>query len=256
VALDQRGIVVTKSTAVATVTISNPAKRNPIGTPQAEAIVAILESLDRDDDVRVVIMTGAGETFSAGGDLDEFLGTIDSGATALWDTGEPWQRLFSIVPTLSKPVIARVIGPALAGGCGLVASCGFVFAADNAIFGTPEIKIGLFPLLILPMLIRRIGERHSLEMVLTGRSLDAAEAMRFGLVNIVVPRDQLDTSVNALASQLATIPLATMARAKYAFRAISTAQFSEAMEIARGIRGAFMGSNELKEGISRFFKKG
>jgi methylglutaconyl-CoA hydratase len=80
--------------------------------------------------------------------------------------------------------------------------------------------------------------------------------MRFGLVNIVVPRDQLDTSVNALASQLATIPLATMARAKYAFRAISTAQFSEAMEIARGIRGAFMGSNELKEGISRFFKKG
>jgi methylglutaconyl-CoA hydratase len=256
VALDQRGIVVTKSTAVATVTISNPAKRNPIGTPQAEAIVAILESLDRDDDVRVVIMTGAGETFSAGGDLDEFLGTIDSGATALWDTGEPWQRLFSIVPTLSKPVIARVIGPALAGGCGLVASCDFVFAADNAIFGTPEIKIGLFPLLILPMLIRRIGERHSLEMVLTGRSLDAAEAMRFGLVNIVVPRDQLDTSVNALASQLATIPLATMARAKYAFRAISTAQFSEAMEIARGIRGAFMGSNELKEGISRFFKKG
>lgn len=255
-ALDQRGIVVTKSTAVATVTISNPAKRNPIGTPQAEAIVAILESLDRDDDVRVVIMTGAGETFSAGGDLDEFLGTIDSGATALWDTGEPWQRLFSIVPTLSKPVIARVIGPALAGGCGLVASCDFVFAADNAIFGTPEIKIGLFPLLILPMLIRRIGERHSLEMVLTGRSLDAAEAMRFGLVNIVVPRDQLDTSVNALASQLATIPLATMARAKYAFRAISTAQFSEAMEIARGIRGAFMGSNELKEGISRFFKKG
>jgi methylglutaconyl-CoA hydratase len=201
-------------------------------------------------------MTGAGETFSAGGDLDEFLGTIDSGATALWDTGEPWQRLFSIVPTLSKPVIARVIGPALAGGCGLVASCDFVFAADNAIFGTPEIKIGLFPLLILPMLIRRIGERHSLEMVLTGRSLDAAEAMRFGLVNIVVPRDQLDTSVNALASQLATIPLATMARAKYAFRAISTAQFSEAMEIARGIRGAFMGSNELKEGISRFFKKG
>lgn len=244
-----------KSTAVATVTICNPTKRNPIGTAQAEEIVSALERLDRDADVRVIVITGANEAFSAGGDLDEFLATIDSGATALWDTGEPWQRLFSIIPSLSKPVIARVAGPAMAGGCGLVASCDFALAAENARFATPEIKIGLFALLILPMLIRRIGERHALDMVLTGRTIDAAEAMRFGLVNKVVPRGQLDISVDGLTSQFAAIPPATMARAKHAFRTISAAGFTEGMEIARGIRGAFMGSNELKEGISRFLQE-
>lgn len=255
-ATNEGGVVVTKSAAVATVTISNPAKRNPIGTPQAEAIVNLLESLDRDPHVRVIVITGAGEAFSAGGDLDEFLATIDAGATALWETGEPWQRLFSIVPSLSKPVIARVVGPAMAGGCGLVASCDFAIAAENAVFATPEIKIGLFALLILPMLIRRIGERYALDMVLTGRTIDAAEAMRFGLVNKVVPREQLDLSIDTLASQFAVVPAATMARAKHAFRTISAAGFAEGMEIARGIRGAFMGSNELREGISRFFKRG
>ncbi len=253
---ESKEIVVTIANAIATVTISNPKKRNPIGTPQAQAIVDALEALDRNSAVRAIILTGAGEAFSAGGDLDEFLATIDSGATSLWDTGEPWQRLFSIVPTLSKPVIARVTGPAMAGGCGLVASCDFAYAADTALFATPEIKIGLFALLILPMLIRRIGERNALELVLTGDSIDAHEARRMGLINAVYPRDELDAAVDALAAKLVKIRPATMARSKHAFRTIAAAGFSEGMEIARGIRGAFMGSNELKEGISRFFKKG
>ncbi len=253
---ESKEIVVQIANSVATVTISNPKKRNPIGTPQAQAIVDALEALDRDPAVRAIILTGAGEAFSAGGDLDEFLATIDSGATSLWDTGAAWQRLFSIVPTLSKPVIARVTGPAMAGGCGLVASCDFAYASDTAVFATPEIKIGLFALLILPMLIRRIGERHALELVLAGEPIGADEARRMGIINALYPRNELDAAVDALASKLVRIHPATMARSKHAFRTIAAAGFSEGMEIARGIRGAFMGSNELKEGISRFFKQG
>jgi len=239
--------------AVATISLCNPAKRNPIGTETAQALVAALRQLERDDEVRVMVVTGEGSSFSAGGDLDEFMQTIDSGAVALWDTGQPWQELYEVLPTLAKPVIARVDGPAMAGGCGIVASCDFAYATDRSRFATPEIGIGLFTLFVLPGLLRCLSRRDALDLALTGRTIDAREALAMGLVNAVLPDVRtLDAAVRERAALLARIEPATMRRARHSFAKIEAAGFSEGLELARGLRPVFMASEELRRGIRRF----
>lgn len=238
---------------VATLTLCNPAKRNPIGTETAQALVDALRELERDEDVRVIVITGAGDAFSAGGDLDEFLETVDAGAAALWDSGQPWSDLYRLLPTLSKPVIARVDGPAMAGGCGIVASCDFAYASARSRFATPEIGIGLFTLFVLPGLLRCLGRRNTLDLALTGRTVDAEEARAMGLVNAVLPDAQaLDRAVAQRAVLLAKIPPATMGRARHSFSKIEAAGFEEGLELARGLRPVFMASEELRRGILGF----
>ena len=239
--------------SVATVTLCSPERRNPISTDTAQALVDALRTLERDDRVRVIVITGAGDAFSSGGDLDEFLETVDSGAAALWDSGKPWQDLYSTIPTLSKPVIARVDGPALAGGCGIVASCDFAYATERSKFGTPEIAIGLFTLFVLPGLLRCLSRRDALDLVLTGRPISAAEAQRMGLINQVLPDSEaLDIAVRERAKILSRVEVATMRRARHAFTTIESSGFTEGLELARGLRPVFMASEELRRGIQRF----
>lgn len=245
-------LLVQRQGPCATITLSNPAKRNAIATTTADALAQTLAGLDREEGIGAIVITGEGDCFSSGGDLDEFLASIDAGSTRLWESGEPWQRLFGIIPTLSKPVIARVAGPAMAGACGLVAACDFAYCTEEARFGSPEIKLGLFPLFILPALLKRLGERHALDLALTGRTIDANEALRMGLVNKVVPAEQIDGVIARLARDLAALEPATMRRGKHAFHKISSVGLSEGLELARGLRPAFMGSEELRRGIEKF----
>jgi methylglutaconyl-CoA hydratase len=239
--------------AVATISLCNPSKRNPIGTETARALVDALRQLERHNSVRVIVVTGAGGSFSAGGDLDEFLRTIDSGAVALWDTGQPWQDLYEVLPSLAKPVIARVDGPAMAGGCGIVASCDFAFATERSRFATPEIGIGLFTLFVLPGLLRCLSRRDALDLALTGRTIEAQEALRMGLLNAVLPDvAALDQAVRERAAMLARIEPATMRRARHSFDKIEASGFREGLELARGLRPVFMASEELRRGIRRF----
>lgn len=247
-------IVVTDT--IATVTLHNPEKRNPIGTGTAQALVDALRELERDERIRVVVITGAGSAFSAGGDLDEFLETIDSGAVALWETGQPWFDLYRLLPNLVKPVIARVDGPAMAGGCGIVASCDFAYATSRSRFATPEIGIGLFTLFVLPGLLRCLSRRDALDLALTGRSINAQEALGMRLVNAVLPdTEALDRAVAERAALLSQIAPATMRRARHSFNKIESTGFEEGLELARGLRPVFMASEELRSGIHKFKNK-
>lgn len=239
----------------ATIILSNPPKRNAIATATASALVETLLMLDAEQDVRAIVITGEGDCFSSGGDLDEFLSTVDAGGTQLWETGDAWQRLFSVIPTLTKPVIARVVGPAMAGACGLVAASDFAYCTDSSKFGSPEIKIGLFPLFILPALVNRLGERHALDLALTGRTIDSQEAYRMGLVNRVVSTDEIDDVVDQMVASFSALEPATVRRGKHAFNKISSVNLTEGLELARGMRPAFMCSEELRRGIEKFFAK-
>src|SRR5438105_34268 len=149
---------------IATVTLNNPRKRNPLSTPLIAELAQALRRCDENDQVGVVILTGAGESFSAGADLQEFSESLASGSVEHWTSGGPWAELVRLVPAMGKPVIASVRGHALAGGCGLVALCDMAIATTHASFGTPEINIGLFPLFIFPALIRAIGRRNALDL--------------------------------------------------------------------------------------------
>src|SRR5579864_2102804 len=133
-------VLLSVSGQIATITLNNPRKRNPLGTPLIVELTRALLQCDGDAEVGAVILTGAGESFSAGADLQEFSDSLAAGSVEHWMSGAPWAELVRLVPTMGKPVIASVRGHALAGGCGLVAVCDMAIAATNASFGTPEIN--------------------------------------------------------------------------------------------------------------------
>lgn len=241
---------------IATVTLNNPRKRNPLSSPVIEELAEAFRACDEDGAVGCVVLTGAGESFSAGADLQEFSRSLDAGAVQHWASGGPWGDLFRLVPAMGKPVVGSVRGHALAGGCGLVALCDLVVAADNATFGMPEINIGLFPLFIFPALIRAVGRRNALDLCLTGRSIDATEAQRMGLINRVVSPAELDKATLVLARDLAAKPPQSMRLGKHAFYRMAELDYEGGIDFARAIRGAFLGGEELRQGTSRFLNKG
>lgn len=238
----------------ATITIDNPAKRNPLSSHAAHALVEALRRGDNDPNVRVIVITGAGSTFSAGADLQEFQQMLTASAVDVWDNGDAWAELYSMIPTLGKPVVARIEGPAMAGACGLVCCCDLAVASPDATFAIPEIRIGLFALFILPALIERIGRAHARDLAYTGRVIIADEALRMGLVNRVSAKGALDAAVDEVVEELSKARPGTMRRARQAFRAIADADYDTGIELARGLRAPFLASDELKAGVAHFFK--
>jgi methylglutaconyl-CoA hydratase len=238
-----------------TLTISRPEHRNPLGTTTAGELAAALKEADADHEVRVIVLTGAGQAFSSGGDLREFVATASQTADAHWSSGAVWADLFHTLMGLSKPTVCQVRGPAMAGGCGLVAACDFAIAADDATFAVPEAKVGLFPLFIMPALLRAVGRRQALSLALTARTIKADEAVKIGLLTTAVPGDQLDDEVNKLVAQLASVGPLTMAMGKRAFQQLAEMELNVAIEAARDLRVPFMSSPELKAGIEAFLKR-
>ena len=240
---------------VVQLTLNNPVKRNAMTYALVEALTAALQEADADPAVRAVILTGAGDNFSAGGDLKEFAAELEMQAYQHWQAAEPWITLFRLVPNMRVPVIAAVHGYALAGGCGLVALCDMALAADDATLGTTEIRIGLFPMVILPALRRVVGERHALEMALSGDTYTAQEALRLGLVNRVVPRAELLSAARELANRIAAKGPAAVAMGKRLFYATAGMGYDEALEFARNIRVAYMLADDVAEGVDAFLNK-
>ncbi|MEL6180947.1 MAG: enoyl-CoA hydratase-related protein [Myxococcota bacterium] len=187
---------------IATVTLNRPKRRNALSPELIAELMATFTALKADPEARVVVITGAGEkAFCAGGDLGSQVG---SGLLELHNGREAFVELFRVMFGLGKPIIARVQGMCLGGGLGLMLACDLAIASDTATFGTPEIKVGLFPMMIMTLIFRNIGRKKAMELMLTGQRIDAAEAERIGLLNTVVPADQLDEAVNAMAKTIAS----------------------------------------------------
>lgn len=240
---------------VARITLNAPGKRNALNYTMVDALIAALEAAEDNIDLRVVLLTAAGDNFSAGGDLKEFRSEIDDTALSHWHSGASWERLFELIPRMTKPVVAAVQGSALAGGCGLVALSDIAIAAENAQFGMTEIKVGLFPLLVLPAIRRAIGYKASIDLALTGRIINANEALRLGLVSRVVSLAEFDESVSKLVSELASYSSNAMSLGKRLFRDTADMTYAQAISYARSMRVAYMLSDDLREGINAFLGK-
>lgn len=235
--------------------LSSPENRNALNYDIVRGLTEALRQADADETVRVVLLSAAGDHFSAGANLRQFAKEIDEPAMQLWSSGQVWEDLFALIPRLAKPVVVAVQGYALAGGTGLVALADLAVAADDARFGTTEIKIGLFPLMILPALRRAIGEKKTLELALTGRMLDAQEALACGLVNRVVPRAELDAAALQLASELAEKSPEALRLGKYVFYATADMSYADALTFGRSLRPQFMLTDDLREGVNAFLEK-
>ncbi|HVK77601.1 MAG TPA: enoyl-CoA hydratase/isomerase family protein [Kofleriaceae bacterium] len=245
-------ILVDGAGPVARITLNRPEKRNPIGLETCGELVHALEALRQDPAVRVVVITGAGAVFSAGGDLGAMQPAAPAAAAI---KPASLVELFTTMHELGKPIVAMVNGHALAGGLGLMVACDLVVASDAATFGTTEIQVGLWPMMITAEITRNIGRKRTLEMMLTGRRLSAAEALDAGLVNKVVPAAELEAATAALTAELAAKSPAAVALGLRAFYRSQDMEFESGLRYLQGELGRVLALEDAAEGIAAFLQK-
>jgi enoyl-CoA hydratase/carnithine racemase len=239
---------------VATFTINRPERRNALSWEVVDELRAALAGAKSDPDVRVVVLTGAGDkAFCAGADLSGM--AQGAGFVELHAARGQLAELFDELWSLGKPTIARVRGYALAGGFGLALACDLVVAADDAQFGTPEIDVGLWPHMITVPLCRSMPPKKALELMLTGRRVGAAEADRIGFVTRVVPVDELDGAVAELAATLAAKPPAIVRLGRDGFYRVWDQAAGDALAYLHAQLTLTTMTEDSKEGLAAFAEK-
>lgn len=238
---------------VAIVTINRPDKRNALNIKTREEGASVLEDLRSDDSVGVVVFTGAGDkAFVAGADIAEF-----SGRTAITQREVMMRRsLFTAIDTFPKPVIAMINGYCLGGGCELALACDIRIASESASFGQPEINLGIIPGGGgTQRLTRLVGEGKAMELILTGEIIDAKTAFAIGLVNQVVPADQLQSKTMEIANRIADKSPIALRLAKEAVKLASRSNLDEGLRREVDLFALCFSSEDKDEGVSAFLEK-
>ena len=243
--------------AVAVLTLNRPEKLNALSNDLLNAIVDTLDRIELDAALRAVVITGAGRAFSAGADIAAFQRHMKDGpAEAVTHFMRPGHRMTRRVENFSKPVIAAVNGLAFGGGCELVESCHMALAAEGAMFSKAEIKIGIIPTFGgTQRLPRNVGRKAALELILSGRQFDAAEAARLGLINRVVPASDVLEAALALASDLTSMPPLTVAAALTAVHRGMDASIDDGLAIEEAAFARIVPTHDANEGVAAFVEK-
>jgi len=249
---DYARIKVARQGGVETITLSNPEKRNAIGPRMTNELLWALEDARAADDVRSIVLTGEGKAFCAGGDFSEM--TTGAADSKLAHKGDYADLLLALSKS-DKPVVARVNGHAMGGGLGLVAASTFAVASTEAKLGTPEIDVGLFPMMIMAVLARHVPRRRLIEMMLTGEKLDAHEAARVGLVNRAAEPAVLDAEVRKITDVVATKSPITVRLGLRAFAAQDDLAIEQALPLLRERLGECLATDDAREGLMAFLQK-
>lgn len=257
---------------IARITLNRPEARNALNDQMTGELLDALDTAKTDDDVRVIVLTGTGDrAFCAGADLGG-LGraqhsggpvagpvagvtsrTEEGGGDAIRDSAV--YRLFTAFPRLGKPVIGRLAGHAIAGGLGLAVSCDLVIAADDVKLGTPEVNVGLWPMMIMAIINRNVAPKQAFKLYYTGQTITAREGREIGLVTEVVPRAELDARVEELARTIAAKSPLGLRMGRDAFFAIEGRPLDEQVAHLLGRLVELAGTDDAKEGIAAFLEK-
>ncbi len=248
-------VVTETRSSVCEIVLNEPARRNPLNTTLVAELIAALEAARRDPAIVVVLLRAEGDSFCAGGDLKEFQGFRDREATAIHEEGRGTAGLFKLLGSYGKPIVAAVNGPAFGGGFGLACACPIVIASERARFGATELRLGLFPLVILPALRAALGDRKALEMSLLGEPIDAAAAERLGVVTRVVAHDRLLEEARAVAGRIGAFSPYAVRMGMEAFRNSTGMAPGMAEEYLSALRVMFYHSEDLREGATAFLEK-
>src|SRR2546427_10672669 len=247
-----RQVLLTEQGPAARVTLNRPEKRNALSLELMEELNAALRTLGANPDVRAIVIDAAGSVFSAGHDLGEMVGRDLPFYQRLFDV---CTELMETIHRVPQPVIARVHGVATAAGCQLVAACDLAVAAEDARFATPGVKIGLFCSTPMVPLSRAIGRKRALEMLLTGEFIDANTALEWGLVNRVVPGEQLEDAVADVVEAIARSSPLTVGIGKEAFYAQIGLDEHGAYDVTKSVMATNAMAADAQEGMSAFLEK-
>lgn len=237
---------------VATLTLNRPERRNAIGSQLVNELLWALEDAFNDPEVRSIVLAGAGKAFSAGGDFSQMTG--GGAEDALPHKGD-YKDLLLRVWRAEKPIIARVHGAALGGGCGLVAACTFAVASTAAELGTPEVNVGLFPFMIMAVLERQMGRRALVKMMLSGGKLSAAEAAAVGLVNDAVAPEMLDAQVKTYTDFIASKSPSTLRLGLRALADTEDLTLDAKLPLLSERLGECLSTDDAREGLTAFLQK-
>ena len=240
---------------VARITINRPDARNALSPEVMDGLQAAFARAANDADVRAIVLTGAGDkAFCAGGDLGG-AGFARKGPIERHHDRRHFADLFRTMNRLGKPLLARVRGHCLAGGFGLALGCDLIVASEESTFGTPEVKRGLMPMMIMATIFRNVGRKKGMELLLTGDRISAADAERLGLINYAVPAEQLDAKVDELLAKVLAMSPAVLRLGRDAFYAMQDMEFERALDYLQAMLTVNLDSEDAIEGVRAFLEK-
>jgi methylglutaconyl-CoA hydratase len=240
---------------IARITLNRPEKRNALNDELIAALKDTLALAAEEEQVRVVLLTGAGRDFCSGADLAAFDRAAEAGVLDHLATAHQLADLFLAVRHHPKPIVAAVRGRALAGGCGLATACDLILAAESAQFGYPEVKIGFIPAMVMAILRRSVSEKNAFELLTSGDPIGAVEACRIGLINRAFPDEIFEASVEGYVEALAAKPSSAVSLTKSLLYHIDGMTFDAAIEAGARANALARMTEDARRGIEKFAKK-
>lgn len=241
---------------ICTITLNRPEKRNAFNAQLVNELKSGLIAADTDAQVKIIILKGEGEVFSAGADLAYLQSLQQNSYEENLADSRNLMELYRSIYLLSKPVIAQVEGHAIAGGCGLVTVCDFAFAVPEAQFGYTEVKIGFVPAIVMVFLLRKVNERYAKELLLTGKLINADKAAEAGLINAVTGKENINEYVLDFANNIITNCSSESLRStKQMIAAIQEMKLEDALQYASEVNAFARNSEDCKHGIESFLAK-
>ncbi len=240
--------------SIFTITLNRPEKRNALNDALINSLKDALREADKDNDLRAILIKGAGKDFCSGADLSALQKIAESDVLEnLWDA-ENLMQLFALIRKVKIPVIAAVHGRALAGGCGLATACDIVLASKSAIFGYPEVKIGFVPAMVTAILRRNLSEKRSFELITKGFNFDAETAERFGLINHVFADETFEENVSNFAAEYTKVSRSAVILSKKLLYQMDGMTFETALEVGAEVNTIARLTEDCQKGIAKFLE--
>ena len=248
-------IIYNLENSIATIILNRPEKRNALNDALVNSLKNALEEADADENLRAIIIKGAGKDFCSGADLSALTKNSESDVMENWDDAHNLMKLFGLIRKVKIPVIAAVHGRALAGGCGLATACDLVLASKSAIFGYPEVKIGFVPAMVMAILRRNVSEKRAFEFVTRGFEFDTTTAEIFGLINEVFDDETFEESVKSYVSGYEKISRSAVILSKRLLYQMDGMNFETALQSGVDVNAIARMTDDCQNGIAKFLKK-
>jgi methylglutaconyl-CoA hydratase len=242
------------SDVIATITLNRPEKRNAISAEMITELLAAFDEVEASP-AQVLIITGAGKAFCSGMDLDALKALASQSPAQHLDDAHTLARLCRRLWGFPKPTIAAVNGHAIAGGCGIATLCDFTIAVPEAKFGYPEVCIGFLPAVVSIFLVRQIGEKQARDLLLTGKTIDAVEALRLGLITQIAPPEELMTAAHEIAATLLSSSPTSLRVTKKLLCDFAAPEIDRELALAVTESAQIRATQDFREGLASFLEK-